>query len=121
MTFMCVCTGVLCFSVFGATSSAGLIIVAILFGFFSGAYVSLLAPVLASFAKNFNEIGIRLGLAFVVISLAALSGTPICGQLLEKYGFGAPIGFSGATVLLGSVFLMASRVLQSKEKGTGRV
>ena len=64
----------------GCGSTAGIVCFSIFFGFFSGAYVSLLASIEASFAKNIGEIGIRLGLPFAVLSIGALIGAPIAGE-----------------------------------------
>jgi MCP family monocarboxylic acid transporter-like MFS transporter 10 len=94
---------------------------AILYGFFSGGYVSLISPVFVSMANNVSEIGrvalvsppllhpdlnpppiprdrIRMGMAFVCVGLAALAGSPIAGALLVRTpNFVAPIIFSGTS------------------------
>jgi hypothetical protein len=62
MFIMCTGAGILSFSVFGAGSAAGSIIVSIFFGFFSGGYVSLIGPTLISMATHPSEIGIRIGM-----------------------------------------------------------
>ena len=111
----------LCFSVLGATSDAALIVVAIVFGFFSGAYVSLMSPSLISLAKGHHEIGIRIGMGFLVTSFAALTGTPITGALLAKYGYVAPVVFAGVAVLAGAGCFATATVLQRRVKGTWKV
>jgi MFS family permease len=121
LTIMCTGSGILCFAVFGADTQAGLVCVAIFFGFFQGAYVSLVSPALIATAKGFHEIGIRIGLGFLLTSFSTLTGTPITGALLDKYGFYAPIVWSGVTVLSGSALLAASRWFQAKDKGTWKV
>lgn len=62
MIFMCTGAGVMSFSVFGANTPAGAIVVSIIFGFFSGGYVSLIGPALMSMATHPSEIGIRMGM-----------------------------------------------------------
>ena len=62
MIFMCTGAGILSFSVFGAGTAAGSIIVSLLYGFFSGGYVSLIGPALISMATHPSEIGIRMGM-----------------------------------------------------------
>lgn len=62
MLFMCTGAGILSFSVFGAGSPGGSIVVSIIFGFFSGGYVSLIGPALMSMATHPSEIGIRIGM-----------------------------------------------------------
>lgn len=118
---MCWGAGVLCFSVFGAATPGGLITVAIMFGYFSGGYPALMSPALISFSEELSEVGIRLGLAFLVASVSFLTGTPICGELLSRYGFFAPITFSGVSLCLGAACMTVTAVLQSRKKGTWRV
>jgi predicted MFS family arabinose efflux permease len=50
-----------------------------------------------------------------------LTGTPITGALLDRYGFYAPIVWSGVTILAGSLFFVTSAVFQKKAKGTWKV
>ncbi|QRV97284.1 major facilitator superfamily transporter [Ceratobasidium sp. AG-Ba] len=98
-------SGVLIFAMFGIKSSAALIIFSILYGFFSGAYISLIAPV-------------RLGLGFAINGIAALTGTPIAGALLtDDLKWWRPITFGGIIMLTGSAVLTLSRQLQVKRKG----
>ena len=56
------------------SSPAPPIVLAILYGFFSGAYVSLSSPALISLANSHTEIGARIGMGFLVTSFAALTG-----------------------------------------------
>ncbi|WRT66384.1 uncharacterized protein IL334_003339 [Kwoniella shivajii] len=114
-------TGVLVFAIFGAGSPGGLIVVAILYGFFSGAYVSLMTPAAMTFAKGFNELGSRVGWGMLVMSLAALSGSPIQGALLDRYGFYAPTIWSGVCVLMGSALLAVATRMHARDKRTWKV
>ncbi|KAF5376605.1 hypothetical protein D9757_009599 [Collybiopsis confluens] len=50
-------TGAIILSMIGATNTGGVIVFAILYGFFSGGTISLSAPVFASFARNDKDIG----------------------------------------------------------------
>ncbi|KAF8888860.1 major facilitator superfamily domain-containing protein [Infundibulicybe gibba] len=59
-----VITGVLIFCLLAVHNTAGTFVFAILYGFFSGAYTGLLAPMVASLAKQDTEIGARLGTCF---------------------------------------------------------
>lgn len=119
----CSCATVLIFAMLGAKTPGGAIAFAILFGFFSGSYVSLLSPVFISMSKDVAEIGVRVGFAFIVVGLAALSGTPIAGALLARTnnGFYAPIVFSGISTAIGSGLLVLSRFIQARDKGTWKV
>lgn len=72
--------GAMTFVFLACGSTGGIIGFAIVFGFFSGAYVSLLPSIQAGFARNVQEIGVRLGLPFTLLSIGALVGTPISGK-----------------------------------------
>jgi hypothetical protein len=118
---MCTAAGVVVFGMFGAESSGGLIVVSVLYGFFSGAYVSLLAPALVVHSAGLHEFGLRLGMGMPIQSFADLTGTPITGSLLDAYGFYTPIVFSGVTVLTGAGCLLVAMMMQRKLKSTWKV
>ncbi|KAK4703568.1 hypothetical protein P7C70_g2648, partial [Phenoliferia sp. Uapishka_3] len=119
----CFSASVLIFAMFGATNAGGVIAFSIIFGFFSGGYVSLLSPVFITMSKSVSEIGVRVGYAFIIVGIAALIGTPICGALLVRTnnGFYAPIIFSGVATALGSGLLVVARQLQARDKNTWKV
>ncbi|KAF8595642.1 MFS general substrate transporter [Ceratobasidium sp. AG-I] len=111
-------TGALIFAIFGIKSSGALIAFSILYGFFSGAYISLISPIFVSLSKNMQEIGIRLGIAFAILGLAALVGTPISGALLsDELTWWKPITFSGIIVLAGTATMAIARQIQVRRKG----
>ncbi|KAJ4469280.1 MFS general substrate transporter [Lentinula aciculospora] len=99
-TFAC---GILIFGLFGVDDSvAALVIFAILYGFFSGGFISLLAPGVASLVQDESEMGIRLGLAYCIASLGILTGNPIAGALLgETFPWWRPIVFGAVS---GTIF-----------------
>ncbi|EKM50355.1 uncharacterized protein PHACADRAFT_178098 [Phanerochaete carnosa HHB-10118-sp] len=92
-----VVTGALIFAMFGASNTAGAVIFAIVYGFFSGGWLSLLPPSLALMSKDINEIGVRIGVAYFITSWAMLTGTPIAGALFMGNNWGKPIAFSGVS------------------------
>ncbi|KAH0828906.1 MFS general substrate transporter [Lanmaoa asiatica] len=91
-----VVAGGLVFAMLGATSDGGVVAFAILFGFFSGGFVSLTAPASAAFSRNIGEVGTRLGFMTFLASFALLTGEPISGVLLSPpaYSWTRPIIFS---------------------------
>ncbi|EJU01043.1 MFS general substrate transporter [Dacryopinax primogenitus] len=95
-----VIAGTLVFTLLGVKNVAGLVIVCIMYSFWSGAYVSLAGPMFASMADNLSEIGLRMGLAFVFLGFSALIGTPIDGALL---------GEEGPSTLGGKLFFLAGQ------------
>ncbi|CAG7848393.1 SubName: Full=Related to monocarboxylate transporter 2 {ECO:0000313/EMBL:CCA73651.1} [Serendipita indica DSM 11827] len=101
-----VCTiacAVLVISLLAANDAAGIIVVAVLYGIFSGAHISLISPLFASLSRSISEIGIRLGLTFTVVAFAGLACTPIMVALLtDELKWNRPIGLSAARPLFSS-------------------
>ncbi|KXH26798.1 major facilitator superfamily transporter [Colletotrichum salicis] len=93
-----------------ANSDGALIAFAILFGFCSGAYVSLIAPLIAQISP-LHEIGFRTGITFFTNSIGGLTTNPINGAILA--GSGGWVGikvFSGAFCIAGTTFILAARI-----------
>ena len=65
-------------------SNAPIIVFTALFGFGSGAFVSL-APSLIAQISDIRQIGVRTGSFFTVISIAALISQPIGGAILTRW------------------------------------
>ncbi|KAK1224677.1 hypothetical protein PQX77_012423 [Marasmius sp. AFHP31] len=120
---MAIITGSLVFALLGATTGGGLIPFAVVYGFTSGGFVSVLGPVAATFARDINEVGLRMGMVTFISSFAMLTGSPISGALLHspEYLWYRPVIFSGVTVLSGAALLIISRSIQAKRKRTWRV
>lgn len=67
-----------------AETNAPIIAFAALFGFGSGAFVSLAPSVIAQIS-DVREIGVRTGSFFAVISVAALISQPIGGAIITRW------------------------------------
>ena len=86
---------------------------------FSGAYISLLAPATFRFAKNVEEIGVRMGVAFLSFAIASLIGSPIAGYILGSSLRWTPVAvFSGVWIFAGGVLILVSRTLRARDTGT---
>jgi len=92
-------SSVLVFSMFGIRDFAGLTVFAILYGFWSGSYVSLIPSLLAQLNSHPGELGIRMGIAFSIVAISLLAGTPIEGVLLQSQDRG--FQWSGSIVFCG--------------------
>ncbi|GAA5887414.1 hypothetical protein JCM5296_007132 [Sporobolomyces johnsonii] len=119
----CACAGIVLFCMYAMTSSGAIIVFAILYGFFSGGFISLVSPVIVSISNDLSEIGLRQGIAFLIVAGAAVGGNPICGRLLSEHSsdFKAPIMFAASMVCAGAVVTAVGRFLWAKEKGTWKV
>ncbi|KXH38525.1 major facilitator superfamily transporter [Colletotrichum simmondsii] len=93
-----------------ANTDGALIAFAVLFGFCSGAYVSLIAPLIAQISP-LHEIGFRTGITFFTNSIGGLTTNPINGAILA--GSGGWVGikvFSGVFCIAGTTFILAARI-----------
>lgn len=93
-----------------ANTEAGIIAFAILFGAFSGVFVSLITPMVMAISP-FSELGFRVGIVQLANAIAGLTANPIAGAILDGHGgwTGLKI-FSGVFCIVGTVFVQAVRV-----------
>ncbi|GAA94859.1 uncharacterized protein L969DRAFT_26521 [Mixia osmundae IAM 14324] len=110
-------TGIMIFVLLACGSPGGIVAFCILFGLFSGAFVSLMPSIFVALSRHPGEIGVRMGLAWAIVSIAALTGVPITGALLgsTEYTFWKPVVFSGTTVCFGTCLMAVSRQLRYRE------
>ncbi|CAG8018235.1 unnamed protein product, partial [Penicillium nalgiovense] len=91
--------------------NAPAIVFSALYGFGSGAFVSL-APALVAQISDLREVGVRNGTFFAVISFAALTGTPIGGALVPDVLHGSYTRlqiFCGVVMIVGSTLFVFAR------------
>lgn len=92
------------------TSTAALIAFSALFGFTSGAYVSLIAPLVMQISPM-AEIGFRTGIVFLTNSIGGLTTSPISGAILDNgIGWVGVKVFSGVFCIAGTTFVLMARV-----------
>ncbi|KAJ5125307.1 MFS transporter asaE [Penicillium atrosanguineum] len=94
-------------------SNAPAIVFSALYGFGSGAFVSL-APALIAQISDLREVGVRNGTCFSIISFAALTGTPIGGALVSDVLHGSYTKlqiFCGVVMLAGATLFIVARVV----------
>lgn len=102
-------------SLLGVHTSAAVLIFALLFGFVSGAMLSLSPAIFARFAPDASQIGFRMGLGFFVAGFGGLTGNPINGTLLgPELTWYKPIAFSSVSLLAGSVLLCLAQITSVK-------
>ena len=105
-----------------AAANAPIIVFAALYGFGSGAFVSL-APALVAQISDVREIGVRNGTMFAIISFAALCSNPVGGALISTHG-GTYTGlqvFCGVMCLAGATGLLSARNVLSGRKIAAKV
>jgi MFS family permease len=95
-----------------ASNSTTIFIFSVLFGFTSGAYIALIAPLIVKISP-LSESGYRIGLLFFLSSFSGLVTNPIAGSILELWD-GSYTGmkiFSGVMLLAGTSVVLISRLL----------
>lgn len=89
-------------TVLGVSSEGALTGFAVLFGFWSGAAISL-TPVCVAQVSEVGEIGRRVGTTFSISSFGALVGVPIGGAIVDGSGG----GFVGLVIFAGCCYVAA--------------
>ncbi|KAL7925945.1 major facilitator superfamily domain-containing protein [Trichoderma austrokoningii] len=87
------------------------------FGYFGAGVQALFPATTASLTKDLSKAGIRIGMIFTIISVAALTGPPLAGKLIVVAN-GRYIGsqiWGGVCLLIGAAFLMAARWTKERE------
>lgn len=113
IVFLCtVICGALMFALIDMSSLAGLIVISLLYGFFSGAFVSLPPTCFVKLSPDRRLIGTRMGMGYSVMTIGQLIGTPVAGAILEDRGWMAMWVFAAVTSIAGGLGMMVSRNLQ---------
>ena len=90
----------------------GLIVFALLYGFFTGTFVSTTNVALVSLTDDERIVGTRLGMSFMCAGFGILIGNPVAGKLidLETGSFVRMQIFGGVLVMASAMLFAASRV-----------
>ncbi|WPH00104.1 hypothetical protein R9X50_00292700 [Acrodontium crateriforme] len=99
-------------------SQAGLIVWCLLYGFCSGAFVSLQATVITSMTNNMATIGTRFGINMFSAALGILIGSPVGGAIFPSSWPGAQ-SFCGATLAASVVCIIAAYFLHQRSLKKG--
>ncbi|KAK6525482.1 hypothetical protein TWF694_005616 [Orbilia ellipsospora] len=90
----------------------GLIAFVVLYGFFSGVFISLPPASVASITPDVTYFGVRMGMMFSIASVGSLTGTPISGALIHAQGgsLDAARIWSGCIMLFSATLIGAARL-----------
>ena len=103
-------SALLAFIWLGIKTEAGIIIFAILYGFFSGTFVSLPPTTVVSLSPSMGVVGTRMGMSFTFAGFGLLVGNPVAGAILGRGDWKGLQAFCGATVVLALVCMIAARL-----------
>ncbi|KAL1965916.1 hypothetical protein VTN77DRAFT_5049 [Rasamsonia byssochlamydoides] len=92
-----------------------------LYGFASGAFISIMLPCVGELAPDVKKLGQTFGVFQVVAGIASLTGLPIQGALITGDSDKHPsyrdlIIFAGVSVAVGSVAIVSARSLHRRRK-----
>lgn len=99
-------------SLIAAKTQARLIVAIVFQGFFTGTFFALQPTIFVRLSADPSKIGTRFGMAFSVMSVALLFGSPISGALRKQMGYNAAWVWAGITIFCGGMVILASRVLK---------
>ena len=103
-------TAILAFAWIGVDSTAGVVVFCILYGIFSGAFVSLGGPVCFSITSDLGTMGTRVGFVTAVCGVGLLVGNPIAGAILTRNGWLGLQIWAAVLLLVSGFFQLAARV-----------
>jgi MFS family permease len=108
-------SGILIFCLQKMTTNSTIIVFSALYGFSSGAIVSLISVCLAQIPKNPGDIGTYMGQGMAVVAIGALIGPPSNGALLSRYhSFDRPLIMSGVFVIVGALMVIVAKRTSKK-------
>jgi len=113
MAPFCLFCGIIAFCWTSLASIGQVVIFCIFYGFFSGTFVSITGPALASLSPDVKLIGTHMGMSFAFAALGLLIGNPVAGVLLDKYGWIGPAMFCGTANVVSALFIFATRMRQT--------
>ncbi|KAL4922074.1 major facilitator superfamily domain-containing protein [Aspergillus aurantiobrunneus] len=107
ITPCCMMVGVLMLCMLAVTNEAGLIVIAVLSGFFSGAMIGLPPLCFVALTKDKSKIGTRIGMGFGMMAFGVLAAGPGAGDILGD-GEGDSMNWDGLWIFGGVSALVAS-------------
>ncbi|KZT55000.1 MFS general substrate transporter [Calocera cornea HHB12733] len=87
------------------TTTASIIVIAIIYGLSSGAYVGLMGAPLAQMGL-LTDMGRRMGMTLSIAAAFALTGPPISGAIYDTYGSFHQVGFYAGSMVIASCVLL---------------
>ncbi|KAK5115580.1 hypothetical protein LTR62_001239 [Meristemomyces frigidus] len=100
-------------------STSGLIVWCLLYGFCSGAFVSLQGAAVASMATDLRTIGTRFGINMFAGAIGILIGSPVGGAIFPRSWPGAQV-FCGVMLACSTVCIVATHFVYERSRTTGR-
>ncbi|KAF5677309.1 monocarboxylate transporter [Fusarium heterosporum] len=102
------------------SDTPGLYAWSVLYGIVAAAIQSLFPTGVSLLTEDLSKIGVRMGMAFTIVSFATLVGPPIAGMIIDhEGGFKGAQAFAGTAMGLGAGFLISAKRSRMKRTGAG--
>lgn len=110
-----IASGILIFCLQKMTTNPTIIAFSALYGFTSGAIISLTSVNLAQIPKNAGDIGTYIGQGMAIVAFGVLIGPPTNGALVSRYHtFNRPLIMSGVFVISGGLMVIMTKIVSKK-------
>lgn len=117
--------GIVLFCLLAVRNAGGMVVEALLFGFFSGIFVALPPVVIVALTKDKSKVGTRIGMAFAMIGFGVLAGGPGGGAILgtgsAKLHWTGTWTYAGVTTLFAGMVFVVLRVMVGGTKLQAKV
>lgn len=109
------------FSMIGLRSVAGAALIGFSYGYFSGGFIALIAPLVSYLTPEDLDIGVRIGISFTMSGIGSLFGAPVCGAVLTShYIWWRPAVLAGSIATCGTILLVSMQlILRFRQKTAG--
>ena len=107
---------VLSFVLIAIRSNSGVLAFCALYGFFTGTFVSLPSPTVASLSPNLSILGARMSMALMSAGVGVLIGSPVAGVILQDKGtehWTSILIWSGVLLAASATCMMVARVART--------
>ena len=91
-------------------NTVGIVMFSVLYGFFSGSFVALGAPIVFSLTKDPSTIGTRVGMLTGMCGVGLLIGNPIAGAILDRGSWVGLQAFAGSLVIAAATIIACARI-----------
>lgn len=118
------CVGIVLLCMIAVKSAGGLIVLALLFGFFSGIFIALPPVLFVVLTKDKSKVGTRIGQGFAIVALGVLAGGPGGGGILgdgDNLHWTPLWVFGGVMCIAGGCIFVGVRIMRSGAKLVAKV
>ncbi|KAG2120075.1 MFS general substrate transporter [Suillus cothurnatus] len=106
------------FSMIGLRSVTSVALIGISYGYFSGGFVAVMAPLISYLTPEVSDIGARIGISSTMSGIGSLLGAPICGAVLTShYIWWRPAVLAGSIATSGTILFASMQfILKIRQK-----